>query len=60
MGIGFGGRRDFTTIYWLEDGAWKHRRHDEFQAPAREQIEALLGGPAPAWVPVREDRRKPE
>ncbi len=55
MGDRFGGRRDFTTVYWLEDGTWQHHRHEEFHAPTRHQMETLLGGPVPAWIQLQED-----
>lgn len=34
MGDRFGGRRDFTSLYWLEKGTWNdpQPRHEEFQA----------------------------
>lgn len=54
MGNGFGGRCDFTSVYWLENDQWKHCRHEKFQAPTRRQIEVLLGGPPPSWIKIED------
>jgi hypothetical protein len=50
---GFGGRRDFTSIYWLEDGEWKHMDHDEFQYPSESQAKSLFDGDVPSWVKTK-------
>lgn len=55
LGNGFGGRRDFTSVYWLDNGQWRNNRHEDFHAPARAQVETVLGGPPPAWVKVSDE-----
>jgi len=53
-GASFGGRRDFTSVYWLDDGWLKHKRHEEFHAPTRGQLKALLGAPPANWMKMGE------
>jgi len=47
---GFGGRRVFTSLYWLERDEWQRCDHEIFEAPGRAQLEALLGSDIPSWV----------
>ena len=51
----FGGRRVFTSLYWMENKKWNRLDHEEFEAPARKQVEVLLNGDVPSWVQVRAD-----
>lgn len=54
-GKGFGGRLNFTSLYWQQDGDWEIKHYTYFEPPAKKQVETLFGGPVPSWVPVCED-----
>ncbi|MGR0183440.1 hypothetical protein [Azospirillum aestuarii] len=50
---GFGGRLNFTSLYWLEDGQWKRQSHRELELPTTEQVAKMFDGPVPSWVQTR-------
>lgn len=50
---GFGGRRNFTSVYWLEEEQWKHMDHDDIQHPSESQAKSLFNGDVPPWVKTR-------
>jgi hypothetical protein len=51
----FAGRTVFTSLYTLEEGAWKQRHHRVFEPPALEQVESMFESEVPDWVITREN-----
>lgn len=47
---GYGGRRTFTSVYWLDGDTWQRMDHEDFEYPTKAQVDGIFGGTAPTWV----------
>ena len=49
--MGFGGQLTHTKVYFLEDGEWKKRCHEEWLHPTEDQLQTMLeGAEVPPWI----------